>query len=46
MKVFKRLFIKCLIFLERTDAEDEASILWPSDAKSQLVGKDADAGKD
>ena len=34
------------IFIGRTDAEAEASILWPSDAKSQLVGKDPDAGKD
>ena len=29
-----------------TDAEAEASILWPPDAKSQLTGKDPDAGKD
>ena len=28
----------------RTDAEDP--ILWPPDAKSQLIGKDPDAGKD
>ena len=34
------------IFIERTDAEAEAPILWPSDAKSQLIGKDPDAGKD
>ena len=34
------------IFIERTDAEVEASILWPSDVKSQLIGKDPDAGKD
>ena len=32
--------------LERSDAEAEASILWPSDVKSQLIGKDPDAGKD
>ena len=32
------------IFIVRTDAEAEASILWPPDAKSQLTGKDA--GKD
>ena len=32
------------IFIGRTDAE--ASILWPSDVKSQLIGKDPDAGKD
>ena len=30
----------------RTDTEAEAPILWPSDAKSQFVGKDPDAGKD
>ena len=30
----------------RTDAEGEAPILWPPDEKSQLSGKDPDAGKD
>ena len=30
----------------RTDAEAEAPILWPPDEKSQLIGKDPDAGKD
>ena len=34
------------IFIGRTDAEAEALILWPPDAKSQLTGKDSDAGKD
>ena len=34
------------IFNERTDAEAEALILWPPDAKSQLIVKDPDAGKD
>ena len=29
-----------------TYAEAEAPILWPSDVKSQLIGKDPDAGKD
>ena len=33
------------IFTGRTDAEAEALILWPPDAKSQLIGKDPDAGK-
>ena len=28
------------------DAEAEALILWPPDAKSQLIGKDPDTGKD
>ena len=32
------------MFIGKTDAE--ASILWPPDVKSQLIGKDADAGKD
>ena len=32
------------IFIGRTDAE--APILWPPDAKSQLIGKDPDVGKD
>ena len=34
------------IFIGRTDAEAEAPILQPPDAKSQLTGKDSDAGKD
>ena len=34
------------IFIGRTDAEAEAPILWPPDAKSQLIGKDPDARKD
>ena len=34
------------IFIRKTDAEDEAPILWPPDAKSRLIGKDPDAGKD
>ena len=34
------------IFIRRTDAEAEAPILWPPDAKSWLTGKDPDAGKD
>ena len=34
------------IFIGRTDAEAEAPILWPPDAKSQLIVKDPDAGKD
>ena len=32
-------------FIERTDAEAEAPVLWPLDAKSQLIGEDPDAGK-
>ena len=33
-------------FIERTDAEAEAPILWPPDVKSLLIGEDSDAGKD
>ena len=30
----------------RTDADAEAPIIWPPDAKSRLPGKDPDAGRD
>ena len=33
------------IFIGRTNAQTEASILWPPDAKSQLVGKTLMLGK-
>ena len=38
--------IQTWIFIGRTDAEAEAPILWPPDAKSHLIGKDPDVGKD
>ena len=34
------------IFTGRTDAEAEATTLWPPDVKSQVIGKDPDAEKD
>jgi len=34
------------IFIGRTDAEAEAPIVWPPDAKNWLIEKDSDAGKD
>ena len=34
------------IFTGNTDSEAEAPALWPPDTKSQLIGKDLDAGKD
>ena len=34
------------VFIGRTDVEAETPILWPPDVKSQLIGKDPDAGKD
>ena len=33
------------IFIGRIDAEVETPILWPPDAKNQLIGKDPDVGK-
>ena len=32
--------------MERPITKAEAPVLWPPDVKSQLIGKDPDAGKD
>ena len=34
------------IFIQRTHAEAETLVLWPPHAKSGLIGKDSDAGRD
>ena len=34
------------MFFGRNDAKAETPILWPPDAKSWLIGKDSDAGRD
>ena len=34
------------VFIGRTDVKAGTPILWPPDAKSQLTGKDPDAGRD
>ena len=34
------------VFTEGTDAEAETPIFWPPHAKSWLIGKDPDAGRD
>ena len=34
------------VFIGRTDAEGETSVLWPPHTKSWLFGKDSDAGRD
>ena len=34
------------VYIGRTNVEAEAPIFWPPDAKSWLIGKDRDAGKD
>ena len=37
---------KSSVFIGRTDVEAETPILWPPDAKNQLLGRDPGAGKD
>ena len=34
------------VFFGRTNAKAETPVLWPPDAKSCLIGKDFDAGRD
>ena len=34
------------VYIGKTDAEAETPVRWPLDAKSWLIGKDPDAGKD
>ena len=34
------------VFIGRTDAEAETPVLWPPHAKSRLIGKSPDAGRD
>ena len=34
------------VFIGKTDVETETPILWPPHAKSWLIGKDSDAGRD
>ena len=36
----------CWVFIGRTDVASEIPVLWPPDAKSWLICKDPDAGKD
>ena len=33
-------------FFGRNDAKAEGPVLWPPDAKSRLIGKESDAGRD
>ena len=37
---------KSWVFIGRTDAKAETPVLWPPHAKSRLIGKDPDAGRD
>ena len=34
------------VFIGRTDTKAETPVLWPPHAKSRLIGKDSDAGRD
>ena len=34
------------IFIRKTDAEAETPVLWPTDVKNWLTGKNPDAGED
>ena len=34
------------VFIGRNDAKAETLVLWPLHAKSSLIGKDSDAGRD
>ena len=45
-QVHPKLGDQSWVFIGRTDAEAETPILWPPDAKSWLIGKDSDAGRD
>ena len=38
--------VQSWVFIGRTDAEAETPVFWPPDAKSWLIGKDPDAGRD
>ena len=38
-------YIKSWVFFGRTDAKAETPILWPPHAKSRLIVKDSDAGR-
>ena len=38
--------LNIFILQKRINVEAEAPILWPPDAKSQLIRKDQEAGKD
>ena len=44
MYIYILICILIGIFIGRTDAE--APIIWPPDVKSQIIGKELDAGKD
>ena len=46
MKAKRPLFMSVSMFIGSTDVEAEIPILWPPHAKSWLIGKGPDAGRD
>ena len=44
--ILKEISIEYSLDINEYDAKAEAPIFWPPDVKSQLTGKDPDAGKD
>ena len=44
--ITENCFMIAMEFRKAMDAEAEAPILWPPDAKSQLTEKNPDSGKD
>ena len=44
--ILKEISPVCPSFFGRSDAKAETPVLWPPHAKSWLIGKDSDAGKD
>ena len=44
--MFFNIIHQSWVFIGRTDVEAETPIIWPPDAKSWLIWKDPDAGKD
>ena len=46
LSFINRLLDQSWVFIGRTDAKAETPILWPPHAKSWLIGKDLNAGRD
>ena len=45
-RTFKQLKCAYVHIVGKTDAKDEAPILWPPGAKHRLIGKDPNSAKD
>ena len=42
----KNILLNQILWLKRNDVKAETPVLWPPHAKSWLIGKDSDAGRD